>query len=163
MTPQAVERGRKLRDARERAGLTQKEAALRAGIHYTTLSDIENGKTKDVSFSIIERLTDLVWPHCWRSRARKRRSSREAPAVALGLPRKVRERIQEFLLELIRADVSDREVEEARRVLTSPELYRLMKGGEPGEESEEQILTGLTGFSEAIKDTLRSRGYPIAK
>jgi hypothetical protein len=64
-----------------------------------------------------------------------------AAAVALGLPRRVRERIQEFLLELIRADVSDREVEEARRVLTSPELYRLMKGGEPGEESEEQILT----------------------
>jgi transcriptional regulator with XRE-family HTH domain len=138
MTPQAVERGRKLRDARERAGLTQKEAALRAGIHYTTLSDIENGKTKDVSFSIIERLTDLYGLTVGDLALENGDRPREAPAVALGLPRRVRERIQEFLLELIRADVSDREVEEARRVLTSPELYRLMKGGEPGEESEDR-------------------------
>jgi transcriptional regulator with XRE-family HTH domain len=163
MTPQAVERGRKLRDARERAGLTQKEAALRAGIHYTTLSDIENGKTKDVSFSIIERLTDLYGLSVGDLALENGERAREAPAVALGLPRPVRERIQEFLLELIRADVSDREVEEARRVLTSPELYRLMSGGEPADETEEQILTGVTGFSEVIKDTLRSRGYAFPK
>ena len=69
----------------------------------------------------------------------------------------------QHLLELVRADVSEREVEEARRVLTSPELSRLLAGGEPSEETEDQILRGLEGFGAAIKDTLRSRGYSIRK
>jgi transcriptional regulator with XRE-family HTH domain len=157
--------GERIREAQRVARVSNEEVAEAADVHVKTVSQWRNDRQMptDDNLRAIAPVLRTTFAYLKNGDGEQPTDNREPPAVALGLPRRVRERIQEFLLELIRADVSDREVEEARRVLTSPELYRLMKGGEPGEESEEQILVGLTGFSEAIKDTLRSRGYSIAK
>lgn len=45
-------------DAREAAGLTQAEAAAKAGIHHQTPGDIERGKTRP-SFSMLLKLAKI--------------------------------------------------------------------------------------------------------
>ncbi len=45
-------------DAREAAGLTQAEAAEKAGIHHQTPGDIERGKTRP-SFSMLMKLAKI--------------------------------------------------------------------------------------------------------
>jgi transcriptional regulator with XRE-family HTH domain len=51
--------GRKLRRARELAGLTQEEVAERSGVHATEVSRIEAGK-RDPRISTMERLAEAL-------------------------------------------------------------------------------------------------------
>jgi len=46
---------RALRELREEAGLTQEEVANRAGLHYTSLRDIESGRA-DPMWGTVRRL-----------------------------------------------------------------------------------------------------------
>src|SRR4051812_3814681 len=151
----AVTQGRALKAERVRAGLTQQEAADLVDVAAITLSRWERGTQP-----IPEEKSRALREHYSRLRGE---AEREAPKVALGLPPRIRVWIQEFLLELTRADVSEREVDEARRVLTNPDFTRFFTGGEPTDETESQLLEGLEGYGAAIKNTLRSRGYSIAK
>lgn len=154
---------RALKVARQNAGLSQEEVAAALDKHPMTVSRWEREKNPSApSEEDLDRLA--VMYHTTKSALRYGENVvREPPPVAFGLPQSIRLWIQDFLTSLVRADVSEREVEEARRVLTAPELARLLSGGEPGEETEAQILRGLEGFGAAIRDTLRSRGYEISK
>jgi len=51
--------GRNLREARERAELTQEEVGHRSGVHPTEVSRIEAGK-RDPQVSTVERLAKAV-------------------------------------------------------------------------------------------------------
>jgi len=51
--------GSKLREARERLGLTQEEVAQRSGVHSTEVSRIEAGK-RDPRISTLYRLARAV-------------------------------------------------------------------------------------------------------
>jgi transcriptional regulator with XRE-family HTH domain len=51
--------GPKLREARERLGLTQEEVARRSGVHATEVSRIEAGK-RDPQISTLRRLAEAV-------------------------------------------------------------------------------------------------------
>jgi transcriptional regulator with XRE-family HTH domain len=151
----AVTQGRALKADRVRAGLTQEEAAGLVDVVAITVSRWERGTQP-----IPEEKARVLREHYSRLRGE---AEREVPKVALGLPPRIRVWIQEFLLELTRADVSEREVDEARRVLTNPDFARFFSGGEPTDETESQQLEGLEGYGAAIKNTLRSRGYSIPK
>ncbi len=47
--------GRRLRELRQRAGLSQEDLAYRAGLHRTYVSDVERG-TRNVSLVTVARL-----------------------------------------------------------------------------------------------------------
>lgn len=83
--------------------------------------------------------------------------------VPKGLPKAVQLFMFDFLKELAEADVSEREIEEARRSLTSPENYSFYAGGNPVEYSEDEALMGVQAFSLAIRGILRDRGYKKLK
>jgi transcriptional regulator with XRE-family HTH domain len=51
--------GTRLREARERLGLTQEEVAQRSGVHATEVSRIEAGK-RDPQISTLRRLAKAV-------------------------------------------------------------------------------------------------------
>jgi transcriptional regulator with XRE-family HTH domain len=51
--------GRNLRQARERAGLTQEAVAERSGVHPTEVSRIESGK-RDPRIATVEALAEAV-------------------------------------------------------------------------------------------------------
>lgn len=152
---QAVTQGRALKAERVRAGLTQEEAAGLVDVVAITVSRWERGAQP-----IPDDKARALREHYSRLRGE---AEREAPKVALGLPPSIRVWIQEFLLELTKAAVSEREVEEARRVLTNPDFARFFSGGEPTDETESQLLEGLEGYGAAIRNTLRSRGYSLPK
>ncbi|HET9163904.1 MAG TPA: helix-turn-helix transcriptional regulator [Solirubrobacterales bacterium] len=51
--------GTRLREARERLGLTQEEVAQRSGVHVTEVSRMESGK-RDPKISTLRRLAKAV-------------------------------------------------------------------------------------------------------
>lgn len=52
MSPIAV----RLREEREKAGLTQTELAEKAGVRQATISELETGKTRRVDLDVLDRL-----------------------------------------------------------------------------------------------------------
>jgi len=153
--------GKRLSLARREKGFGQDELAEKVGVHPKTISRWENDKQQP-NGAQEDRLLEVL--EVTRDYLRGRTSSvREAPAVAYGLPQAIRIWIQEFLTKLVRAGVSDREVDEARRVLTSPEMYRAYVGSEPQQYSEDETLLGIQAHAVAIETVLRSRGYEIPR
>lgn len=148
--------GRELKALRERAGLTQKQVADLLGKDTATISRWERG------FPVPEgqqlRLREVYTGDGYSTRNHRPSPSAEerVPAVALGLPKEVRVWMQEFLLELARSDVSDREIEEARAVLTAPENATWWKDSTPKE-----MLVALQSFADIIRHVLRQRGYKL--
>jgi transcriptional regulator with XRE-family HTH domain len=57
--PAVTQFGAKLREARERLGLTQEEVAQRSGVHVTEVSRMEAGK-RDPKISTLRRLAKAV-------------------------------------------------------------------------------------------------------
>lgn len=51
--------GTKLRESREKLGLTQEQVAERSGVHATEVSRIEGGK-RDPKVSTLERLAEAL-------------------------------------------------------------------------------------------------------
>jgi transcriptional regulator with XRE-family HTH domain len=154
--------GKRLLLARREKGFGQDELAEKVGVHPKTISRWENdrqqpnGAQEDRLLEVLEITRDWL-------RGRTNSGVRETPHVAYGLPQTIRVWIQEFLTKLVRAGVSDREVDEARRVLTSPEMYRAYVGSEPQQYSEDETLLGIQAHGVAIETVLRSRGYEIPK
>ncbi len=146
--------GRELKALRERAGLTQKQVADLLGKDTATVSRWERG------FPVPEgqqlRLREVYSGDGYAARRPSPSAEERVPAVALGLPREVRVWMHEFLLELARADVSDREIEEARAVLTSPENATWWKDATPKE-----MLVALGSFADIIRHVLKQRGYKL--
>lgn len=49
-------RGDRVREERERRGLTQSDLADRVGVHFCTISRIENGRRQEVSSFVLNGL-----------------------------------------------------------------------------------------------------------
>jgi transcriptional regulator with XRE-family HTH domain len=151
-----------LKARREAARLSLAQVAAAVGVTKGAVHGWEKGAQPEQE--TLERLAEL-----YETTVRELRfgpdpiAVREPPPVSYGLPQPLRVWIHEFLTDLVRANVSDREVEVARTSLTNPEFFRFFVGGEPADADEEQAMKALVGYGEAIKDTLRSRGYPISK
>jgi transcriptional regulator with XRE-family HTH domain len=52
-----------LRDERKRQGLSQSELSTMSGVRKATISEIENGHAKSVSFDVLERLARALGVH----------------------------------------------------------------------------------------------------
>lgn len=83
------------------------------------------------------------------------------PRVAAGLPYRVRVWLQGFLLEITKAGATEEEVEEARQLLTSPEVFVYFSGGAPKEFDEDDVLDGMEALGEVVRRTLRKRGRKL--
>lgn len=57
--PAVTDFGGRLREARERLGLTQEEVARRSGVHVTEISRMEAGK-RDPKISTLRRLANAL-------------------------------------------------------------------------------------------------------
>lgn len=162
-TPQdRVARGRRLAAARVQAGMDQEAAADAAGISTTTLSRWERGK-QPVDGDVEARLFSIYWAKSGKTAPRVDHVSELTPTYAPALPKNSKILIDEFVLELRHADVSDELIEQARRSLNAPENYRFFVGGEASEYTEEEIIQNLEAFMGAISDILRLRGYKKVK
>lgn len=159
--------GERLRRVRKAAKLEQEEVARAAGVHVKTVSRWENDRQvpDDTQLDLVAELlgTSTKLLKYGPEEVPQRPAADRVPAVPQGLPKSVRVYMQQFLLELAEADVSDREIEEARRSLTSPENYTFYVGGNPVEYSEEDALMGVRSFALAIRGILRDRGYKKLK
>ena len=56
MTPVVL----KLREWREKRGLSQTDLAERAGTHQATVSGLETGQTQRIEFDLLQRLSDAL-------------------------------------------------------------------------------------------------------
>lgn len=167
--------GARLRAARSAKRIDQQALADAVGKHVKTISRWENDRQvpeDDELTAAADALSVTVpWLRYGRDTAdqllRVSESSgsnydpsihaeERVPAIALSLPKEVRVWMHEFLLDLARADVSDREIEEARAVLTSPENATWWKDATPKE-----MLTAIESFADIIRDILRRRGYKL--
>src|SRR4051812_42351898 len=93
-----------LKVARTNAGLSQEEVAAKLGVHPMTVSRWEREKNPSTpSEQDLDRLATLYATSSSVLRYGSR-VVREPPAPALGLPQPIRVWIQQFLLELVRAD-----------------------------------------------------------
>lgn len=54
-----------LREAREKAGLTQTELAEKAGVAQRVISEMETGRTKEVRLETFERLCRALGKEPW--------------------------------------------------------------------------------------------------
>lgn len=52
--------GTRIREERERYGMSQAELARRIDISKTAMNDIERGKTKDPAYSIVKRIAQAL-------------------------------------------------------------------------------------------------------
>lgn len=174
--------GSAIRRNRELQGMTQPELAKLVGKGVQQIHRYEAGKTA-VPMPILQSIADVLgitlvrlfresedefqrrWPEVFdrESVVSEQRSTAYAPRVALGLPQRIRVFIQQFLLELVNADVPEERVETIRRILSSDEMYRFYVGGEPKEYSEEETLEGIAAHAEAFRQRLRRQGFKLAK
>lgn len=149
---------------KERQRITRRnneDLAVAADVHVKTVSQWRSGKQRPTDDNLQAIAPVLETTFEWLRDGEV--VVREAPSVAYGLPQAIRVWIQEFLTKLVRADVSEREVEEARRVLTSPEMHRAYVGSEPQQYSEDETLQGIQAHAVAIETVLRARGYEIPR
>lgn len=145
-------------------GKGQGDLAIATGVHPKTVSRWENDKQmpERQHFPILAR--ELAVPEGYFQQLYVREPAvAYQPRVALGLPQRIRVFIQEFLLELVNADVPEERVDTIRRILSSDEMYRFYVGGEPKEYSEEETLEGIQAHAEAFRQRLRRQGFKLAK
>lgn len=153
-----------LKAARSAAGLTQAEVASALGVHEMTVSGWERGASAPKD-ALLTRLANLYETTAATLRYGEERGLPEdrVPKIAAGLSKPIRIWMHEFLLGLAKADVSDREIEEAKRVLTAPENYQFFVGGNADEPDDDKIMEGLELVAAVISQTLRARGYKLGK
>jgi transcriptional regulator with XRE-family HTH domain len=174
--------GATIRRYREFKGMTQPDLAKQVGKGVQQIHRYEAGKTA-VPMHILQSIADALgvtltrivresedefqrrWPEIFdrESTVSEPRTTAYAPQVARGLPQRIRVFIQQFLLELVNANVPEERVDTIRRILSSDEMYRFYVGGEPKEYSEEETLEGIQAHAEAFRQRLRRQGFDLAK
>jgi hypothetical protein len=73
----------------------------------------------------------------------------------------VRVWLAEFRAELTKARATDEEIEEAMRLLISPELFTFYHGGAPREYNEDEVVMGMEAMAKFIRARLKQRGRKI--
>ena len=166
--------GKALELSRVAAGLTQTEVATLLGKSRQTLSayEREGGGTMPTDDGIDELAALYRTTRSAILRLAAEFAGGSATDVADGtatagkrasLPQRARVWIAEFVAALTRAGVTDEEIENYRALLTSREAQGFYHGGQSAREhySDEDVLTELIAFAEAIVDQQRRRGRKI--
>jgi transcriptional regulator with XRE-family HTH domain len=156
--------GARLAAARQRVGLSQAEAARELGVSKVTVSNWERGvhppdERRMAGIAALYQTTPAALRY--GEAAESSASALGTPRVAAGLPYKIRVWLQEELLDYARAGVPDDELQRARRLLESEELFSFYAGGEPQAYGEDAVLEGMQGVALAIRRSLRVRGYKV--
>lgn len=164
---------RNLKAAREKAGLTQEEAASKSGFSKQAISGWERGAytPTEPNLQTVADLYgttpgDLRYSNATEDDIQANVGPPQewpTPRVALGIPQRIRVWVQEFLLELTKAGVTQEEVDRVRLILSADEMYRFYAGGEPKEYSEDETLEGIQAHAEAFRREFRRRGFNIPK
>lgn len=148
---------RNLKVAREAAGLTQAGVATALGKSRQTiinwesetaspepdegelsvLADIYRVSTQDLRYGEVHRAPPVT-------------VSAVVPRHARNLPYEVRKYLAEFQLRLTNANVPEEEIEEAMRLLKSPDVFTYFKGGALSEYNEEDVLNGMRAIGEDV-------------
>ena len=160
--------GQRLREAMVTAGVRNKAIAEAAGVHINTVSQWLNDKfpPSDANLEAIARVVKR--PVAWLRYGGHVASPEPAgsrmvvnepvlseggatiPRHARNLPLAVREYLAEFQLRLTKADVPEEQIEEAMRLLKSPDVFSYFKGGRPTEYNEEDVLNGMRAIGEDV-------------
>jgi hypothetical protein len=78
------------------------------------------------------------------------RAEYSAPRHQLNLPHAVREYLAEFQLRLVKGGATEEEIDEAMRLLKSPDVFTYFKGGRPAEFNEQDVLDGMRAIGEDV-------------
>lgn len=161
--------------------MTQAQLAKAVGVETNTVSRWELGSVPRQR-EVLERLAEVLGvsvehltgagsgeggeesapaPEA-RREAEPAPAARGAPRVAMGLPYEIRVWLQGFLLEITKAGATEEDVNEARELLTSPELFVYWSGGAPREFTEADTLETMQAIGDVvIKRALRKRGLKL--
>jgi transcriptional regulator with XRE-family HTH domain len=139
------------------AGVKNKAIAEAAGVHINTVSQWLNDR-----FPPSEEALAAISPVVKRSAAWLRYGeapdpergfsppAATVPRHARNLPLAVREYLAEFQLRLVKGGASEDEIDEAMRLLKSPDVFSYFKGGRPTEFNEEDVLNGMRAIGEDV-------------
>lgn len=163
--PVLATQGDRIRAARTAKGITQAELAAAAKVVDKTVSKWENNHhdPEEAQLDLIAKKlgVEKKWIRYGDGPVDSPEPTRVSEATPPSLPVRIRAWIENFLVELDDAKVSEREIDLARRALQSPDVYTFYKGGEPSEYSEKEVLEGLEGIALAITRELKRRGYKL--
>ena len=149
-----------LRRARERAGLTQAEAAKLAELHPQQLSDYERGVKRPTDDSL-GRLASVYGETIPALRYGKDAPS--APATSDGhlppgqWPYDARVFLHDFIAEAVRNGATEDDVLFVRNTLVSPHAYVMYAGGGERAMDDEELLIQMQGLAEGLRVWLSER------
>lgn len=150
--------GRRLRDARLAAGLSQEEVATRLGVHKVTVSNWERevNRPRDAQFRRLAELFNttpqsLHYGEGEGAEVTRFRGEPFTPEVPRGLHGKPLVWLQRFLLELAESGATKEQIDAARDMLTSAEAFAWYAGGLSREPTEEEIVAGMEDIAQAIR------------
>lgn len=168
--PHASEFADRLKQARERAGLTQAQLAEAAGVHSQTITEYEGGRLQPREKRLKALAGALGVTAGWLRYGTGESHAGDSPGaqvptpprVMQGLPRSVRIWLQQELLDYAQHGVSDEELRLARDLYERPEVFSFYAGGVPTARSDEEVMIGLRAQAAAVRAILRRRGYELA-
>lgn len=151
----------------KRAGVRNQAVADAAGVHLKTVSHwlADRYVPDEERLAPVAELLGVSVP--WLRYGDEAPSPAPAgepggtPRVSAGLPYRVRVWLQGFLLEITKGGATEDEVNEARDLLTSPEVFVYFSGGAPKEFNEDDVLDGMEALGEVVRRTLRKRGRKL--
>lgn len=146
----------RLRQAMARKGVKNPDVADALGVHPTTVSKWRRGE-QPIEPARLPALAEFLgvtvaWLRDGTTATPPSLSEGGAtiPRHARNLPLAVREYLAEFRLRLTKADVPEEQIEEAMRLLKSPDVFSYFKGGRPTEYNEEDVLNGMRAIGEDV-------------
>lgn len=163
--------GERLRAAMKRKGVKNPEVAAAVGVHPITVSKWRSG-TQPIEPARLPLLAEFLGVSVEWLRddpqdmlpgiAEQLNAQPDAPRHARNLPLAVREYLAEFQLRLVKGGASEEEIEEAMRLLKSPDVFSYFKGGRLTEFNEEDLLNGMRAIGEdVIIPRLRKLGRKV--
>jgi transcriptional regulator with XRE-family HTH domain len=168
--PTDVAVGARLRSARLELGWTLPDAAKRLGWSRLTVINHEQGDVPVSEEKLARYATVYDRPaHFLRYGLGAGDATPNDDVTSLGqitpsLPEKVRVWIYEFLTELVRGGASEREVQQARALLTGPSVVGYLNDPTSGalQLTEEEMISALEQVGKhVIKRVLRKRGRRV--
>lgn len=173
----------RLREARLAVGLSQADAAESLNVSKAAISNWERGahavdESRMLDIARLYRTSPSYLRYGEEGRSGGRNDSkpsrgrgreysprafkrRGAEPTSTMLPQNARVWLQEFLLELTRAEASEAEVESARELLTSRAAFELCSTQGAGSSDDQELLDGLQRLADFIRAQLRARGRSL--
>ena len=160
--------GHALRTARVNAGRSQQWVADKLGVSRQTVLAWEQGQQtpSEVNRARIGQLLGLGADEVDSLTHGNFAVERAEPSASINrtLPQAAREWVADFLAKITKGGATDLEVDEARTVLTSPQLTAYLAGGalRAAQLTDEEVIGALKAVGEhAILRVLRKRGRNV--